>query len=508
MSNTVELPSSSEYNTRVFRTPVEPHTVWINPLQTSQLHVLFPLPLPGTDRINFEISYTNTLAGPLDTTRLIKAFQDALTYYPHASGRLRIKGNDWTIGQGKRGVPLTFAEIDEPFNHYEYLEAAPSELIDTCIGDISGAIQPSWDEPLLRVRVTYCRKSNETYIGWSSSHMLGDGEFVYQFLYAWSQYYQGKALLFGAPTYEKYRTAPTPELNDNPATAEFVERYLQHLKTLYPMDKWMGMVGDVIGSTSQVDMMFSAHQIAQFRAVADMHPGRKGTHASAQDAVSAYLITTLNRVLPTPIIKVSSMLSYRGIKNPTDLKADDWRIPGGLALGNAIFQAFTPTLPAEQTSSIGAVALAIRQSLKDTRKYDHVKRIVAVSEPIWMRQSTEQKEHKFWSDDGTFVINSMPKVNLNQLHFGYGPERTRVVLYGAFAGYARFFQAPPVKLPNGDWEANDGAMVMCVRVPTEVKDKFLARIAEDLNSGAFPQNLMWREREAQAKAAGPEKARL
>lgn len=100
---------------------------------------------------------------------------------------------------------------------------------------------------------------------------------------------------------------------------------------------------------------------------------------------------------------------YRGIENPKDLKPDEWRIPGPLALGNAIFQAFTPSLPIEEASSIGAVALAIRKSIIDTRKYEHVKRIVAVSEPIWRRQSLEGLEHKFWPDDGTFVINSMPK---------------------------------------------------------------------------------------------------
>lgn len=137
----------------------------------------------------------------------------------------------------------------------------------------------------------------------------GDGEFVYQFLYAWSQYYQGKKLKFGAPTYEKYRTAPPDELNDNPHTAEFMDRYLQHLKVLYPMDEWMSMVGGVMAGSEQVDLLFTAHQIQQFRAIADSHPGRQGTHASAQDAVSAYLITTLNRVVPVPITRMSSMLS-------------------------------------------------------------------------------------------------------------------------------------------------------------------------------------------------------
>lgn len=75
----------------------------------------FPLPLPGTDRINFvvrtscpsalptsnksasQIAISDIFAGRLDENRLVKSFQDALTYYPHASGRLRRKGDDWSV---------------------------------------------------------------------------------------------------------------------------------------------------------------------------------------------------------------------------------------------------------------------------------------------------------------------------------------------------------------------------------------------------------------------------
>ncbi|KAJ7639329.1 hypothetical protein FB45DRAFT_1055467 [Roridomyces roridus] len=484
----------------------EPRIVWVTPYDTEAVRTVFPLPLPGTDRINFEVSLTNTVPGPIEEERFLKAFKDALTYYPHTSGRLRTKGRDWTIGHGKRGVPVAFVETDEPFNHYEYLQAPPARMIDTCVVDISGASEPEWDEPLMRVKMTYCRTTNETILGCSYCHMLGDGEFIHQFIYAVSQYYQGKKPAFGTPTWEK--------LNDNPSTADFIDRFLPHLKVLYPMDEWMGMVGGVMGSTSQVDIMFTAQQIEQFRAVADTHPGRKGTKSSAQDALSAYVITTLNRVLPTPITKVSSMLSYRGVANPKTLGPDEWRIPGSHAVGNAIFQAFTDRMTVDEASSIGSIALVIRQSLKDTRNYEHIKRIIAVSEPIWQRQSQEAKEHKFWSDDGTFALNSMPKcvsiTVLKNFHFGYGPERTRCVFYGAYPGFARFFQAPPSQHLDGTWDSNEGAMVMFVRVPTVVRDKFVTLIAEDLLSASFPRNLLWREKKAQerAQAAGQGKAKL
>jgi hypothetical protein len=61
--------------------------------------------------------------------------------------------------------------------------------------------------------------------------------------------------------------------------------------------------------TVQVDLLFTAHQLQQLRLVADLSPTTGAT--SAQDALSAYLITVLNRVLAVPITRVSSMLGVR-----------------------------------------------------------------------------------------------------------------------------------------------------------------------------------------------------
>jgi hypothetical protein len=69
----------------------------------------------------------------------------------------------------------------------------------------------------------------------------------------------------------------------------------------------------------------------------------------------------------------------------------------------------------------------------------------------------------------------------------------RVVVYGAFFGYARFFKASAVKLPDGTWNSNDDAVWMFVRIPTNIRDRFLAIVATDLNSPGFPQNIVKRE---------------
>ncbi|KAJ7617221.1 hypothetical protein FB45DRAFT_1104464 [Roridomyces roridus] len=437
------------------------------------------------------IAISNIFPGCFDERRLLDALQDTLAYYPHATGRLRIKGNDWS---GKRGVPILFETIQEPLDHFQSPSAVPPEIVDEISMDITGADQPDWDEPLMRLKVTYCPKTNESSLGWSSSHMLGDGEFVFQFLCAWSQYYQGKHPFFGRPTYEKFRDPTPAEHNDgNPSTAAFIDRHLPHLKELYPKDKWAEMMGSAFATTTHVDLLFSPQQIIQLRAVANLWPGNAGERTSANDAVAGYVVATLNRCLKTPIKTIGSLLSYRGVKNPDVLKPGEWRVPGLLAVGNPLFFVRTPTLSVHEASSIGALALAIRNSLKDARNYEHVKRVVAVSEPIWMRQSAEGVEHKFW-DDNTLLVNTMSRSDFSLQNFGFARDQVRTHCYNDIPGYIRCFKAPPIRQADGTWNANVDALWLFTRVPTEIHERFMAMVAADLNSSEFPENLVTRER--------------
>jgi hypothetical protein len=132
-----------------------------------------------------------TFPGPLDEKRLIAAYEETLRSFPHATGRLRRKDNDWTVrvppssasppitdltvklGPSTRGVPLTFATTSEPWDHYHYPAEYPAHLMDTVAIDLARAFEPAYDEPMLRCKVTYCPTSNETIIAWSSCHIIG-----------------------------------------------------------------------------------------------------------------------------------------------------------------------------------------------------------------------------------------------------------------------------------------------------------------------------------------------
>jgi hypothetical protein len=86
-------------------------------------------------------------------------------------------------------------------------------------------------------------------------------------------------------------------------------------------------------------------------------------------------------------------------------------------------------------------------------------------------------------------------LHFSKSHFGFGADKTRNLFFGSFPGFVRMFAASPVKLADGkSWELNEGAVWMFIRVPSSIKDKFLAAVASELHSPAFPQNLVTRER--------------
>ncbi|KAJ7606928.1 hypothetical protein FB45DRAFT_1136359 [Roridomyces roridus] len=424
---------------------VELDTVWVNTDCTK----LFPLPLAGTDRMmNVSIDVSHFVPGRFDDKQLISALRSTLDYYPHVIARLRINGDDWWLDAGKRGIPVRFQTTEEPLNLHPDLSTTPTGIIDSVSNDLSRAGELDWDEPLVQIKVTYCSKTNESVIGFSYSHILGDGDLIIHFLGAWSQYYQGKEPLLGRPTYEKYQIPQPPgEINDNPETDVFLARHLHYLKEILPLGRLMEMKIAAEGLTTFLDLSFSSQQLEQLRYVADSWVAGSGGSAkrtTPQDALGAYFITTMNRCLDVPITRVISTITSRGIKNPDDVKPGDWRSPGQLAAGNNVLHAYTPTLSTEEACSIGAVAAAMRKSVKEARQYKHAKRIYAIANPISLRIAKEQTFYKFW-DDGVFCWNAMGsgRSDGDSFHFGFGHARFNT--YGTIVGNARCFQGLTVR---------------------------------------------------------------
>ncbi|KAJ7612613.1 hypothetical protein FB45DRAFT_874829 [Roridomyces roridus] len=499
----------------------QPRTVWVLPHNTGYANI-FPLPLAGLDRMlirtpavgtisdaillsteYYKIHLSHLVPGRFDDKRLIAALRSTLDYYPSAAARLRIKGDDWWLDAGKRGIPVRFQTTEEPLNHQPDLSVIPTEIIDplAIALDVSGAVESDGAEPLVQIKVTYCSKTDESAIGLSYSHMLatGDAHSILQFLSVWSQYYQGKEPLSSRPTYEKYRIPQPPaEHNNNPETDAFLTRHAPHLRIFYPKHIFDTIRAATRSAAKLVDLFFSLEQIEQLRYVADSWVGQSGGSAkrtTESNALGAYFIATMNRCLDVPITRVVVTVTARGIKNPDYLKSDDWRAPGPLAAGNHFFQVYTPTLSKEEARSIGAVAAAMQQCVKDARQYDHVKRLFAISDPIMLRMVKENTFHSFLHE-GIFRWNNIGRFDGDVLHFGFGTARSHS--HECAPGSARCFQAPTKGRWSDNVEPHSG----------QIHQQFLAMVAADLNSTAFPNNIAEREQKAQEKILRAEKARL
>ncbi|KAJ7612690.1 hypothetical protein FB45DRAFT_1036904 [Roridomyces roridus] len=490
--------------------PLQLGTVWVVPRNTD--YTLFPLPLAGTDRmVNCPIDVSHFVPGKFDNDRLIAALRETLDYLPHVAARLRIKGDDWWLDAGKRGIPVRFQTTEKPLDLHPDLSVTPTEIIDSVSNDLSCAGDPDWDEPMLHIKVTYCSKTNESAIGLSYNHILGDGDLIVQLLGAWSQYYQGKEPFLSRPTYEKYLTPQPPaEINDNPDTDTFVTRHLNFLKEVPSREQFLEMDMAARELTTLVDLCFSSQQLEQLRYVADSwttHSGDPAKGPTPQDALGAYFITTMNRCLDAPVTRVMTTVTSRGIKNPDDLTPGDWRAPGHFAAGNNVLLVYTKTLSTEEAHSIGAVAAAMQNSVKEARQYKHAKRFYAICDPVSSRAAEEQTAFKLW-EDGVFGWNAMGRGRSDgdAWHFGFGSARFNT--YGDHLGTARCFQAPTVRQLDGSWARKGDGLILWAPIPTKIHQQFLTMIAADFNSTAFPNNIAARERMAQKKILGTEKARL
>ncbi|KAG1765754.1 hypothetical protein EDD22DRAFT_745581, partial [Suillus occidentalis] len=100
------------------------------------------------------------------------------------------------------GVPVEFEERPH--------ESTSSVVLDAHViqSDLSGLLNSprqrsalDFDVPLLRLKViSFC---DETTLGISWSHTLGDAIAFFRFTHAFSQFYQGLHLVYPPPTFEK-----------------------------------------------------------------------------------------------------------------------------------------------------------------------------------------------------------------------------------------------------------------------------------------------------------------
>ena len=170
------------------------------------------------------------------------------------------------------------------------------------------AAMSSESEPVVRLKVVYYPMTGESSVFLSWCHALGDGTTAFGFLHTLSQLYHNLPPVH-IPTYEKYLSAPPPHLERHLLHATLNE--VPHLAVDYDPETFFAMYQKMILSTARVDLQFGEQELEGIKAAARRGANNKTEESdiSTRDALSAYLITVLNRALPeTPVTRIMNVV--------------------------------------------------------------------------------------------------------------------------------------------------------------------------------------------------------
>jgi hypothetical protein len=177
--------------------------------------------------------------------------------------------------------------VQDPDDLGPYLSAQPkdSNLINA-------------DSALLRFKLTFSQ--TETAIGVSWNHTLGDAMVLQRFMNLVSQSYQGLAPSYPPPTFQKH-WFPVPSAQ----SCQEILPLMPHFRETYHFSELGSMYAKVNNSIVRVNKRIERDQIEALRERLRLN----FSELSAQDCITAYIITVFNRFIDSPIVNVTNVAS-------------------------------------------------------------------------------------------------------------------------------------------------------------------------------------------------------
>ena len=228
--------------------------------------------------------------------------------YPHASGRLLQdpQTHVWRIALLNAPLTLTFSTAPPDFDSTDAKCFEERNPIFVDLVTFGFAPMSSETEPVVKLKVVYYPLTHESSVFLSWCHALGDGTTAYGFLHTLARLYHDQEAVH-VPTYEKYVGPLAPPLERHLLYETLKE--VPHLAVDYDKETFYGMYGRMLGETERVDLQFGEKELAAIRKAARKGVRGGGEEISTRDALSAYLITVLNRVAPeTPVRRIMNVV--------------------------------------------------------------------------------------------------------------------------------------------------------------------------------------------------------
>jgi hypothetical protein len=295
--------------------------------------------LMDTVLADLPVSVVFFFAHTLDESRLADGLARALAHVPVFAGRLRARDEALEIVCDDAGVPMTFADVDEPLSGVVGRVTLPASGLVTHV-DAPAARRGG--HPLLTVQVSRLAGGG-TVLGCSWHHAVGDISTFMLLMRAWSASVEGTA----------------------PPVAQLVEDRDAYLDEVLPRRDCgrpglrLPDAGQAAELARQLELAARSSRTVQI-CLGDPEVGRlreelsaaAGRELSRNDALCAHLVSTIRRLDGDPETRVLTL--------PVDLRRR-YDLPSG-AVGNLLGEVSFPWAPSGGPASL---AVDIRAALDD-----------------------------------------------------------------------------------------------------------------------------------------------
>lgn len=416
---------------------------------------------PGTDLwIMDRIDNVFVYPSDLDIDRLKDALDRTLSLWPLVAGRfLLLEGDRYIIEMSDNPIPVTVVDNAQlpkwPFDsrvvidlRYDTLEPFVDEV------PIHKLLRGSSEEPLLRLKLTRFVQSGECVLGTSWAHVLGDATSCLRFLTTLSRLYQGFQPLEPSPIFERrlwLASKADPSLFS----------IMKPLRDGEPAEQLFQAIMDEQMTHDQLNLHFSGVQLAKLRALAG------GSVVTIQDALSAYIIRTLNVYCfknddDRRILRTDTAINFRNVA--------DSIAPKGL-ISNAVFMMLSDDF--DDPYSLSNIAKTIRRSINKSRDPTFLETWLSTADGLMRKMAREERLVNIRHGTNEIVVNSNFRYDwAKSIDFGH-TDRCRFHTVWTGVLYVRVFHLNPT-FDGRQWITpdRDGAEV-AFRLESDAKEKFM-----------------------------------
>ncbi|RPD79770.1 hypothetical protein L226DRAFT_550071 [Lentinus tigrinus ALCF2SS1-7] len=424
--------------------------------------------------------------------------EETLQAYPHAAGQLLRDGDQWEISLTASSIMV---EVEDSGTASLGLDQHPwvvqrnlsrffrSRVYEPSRYPSDPALihsQPSSDSvhSLLLIKLTITQE--ETAIGVSWHHTLGDATVLLRFMQLLSQRYQRDdrpAPALPTPSFTK-RFFRSPD----DALLEAYSPLMPHLAHACPTADLGQRYAAMNRDTAEVAFNVTTTQLRNLR---DLIMKRKAldVRPSSQDCLTAYIVSVINRHSEIPITKITNAASYRAVPGAVESPA---------VAGNAIY-----IIPCDLSpgSTLEDSACSIRRSIIRSREPSFVEEYMSVASHLMLSAANAGRSMFFAAPPGHASVNSNVAISWHTAHFGF-PTRIRFHTSGINDRYIRVFFSNPdpdyirrtvegelaAQIPTVD--RPEGSLDVFFAVESRIRDVVHRNITTDLDSPMFPENVI------------------